>query len=50
MKNMGMKVTETEWKDMTKSLPVDGECVRSNSPKSTGTQEFLFGLGWFLLW
>nr|XP_048301896.1 uncharacterized protein LOC125407977 isoform X2 [Myodes glareolus] len=23
MKNMGMKVTETEWKDMTKSLPVD---------------------------
>lgn len=24
--------------------------VRSNSPESTGTQEFVFGLGWFLLW
>lgn len=48
MKNMGMKISEKEFKDMIKNLPVDGECIRSNSPNSTGTRVFvLFGLFFF---
>lgn len=46
MKNMGMKVSETEFEDLIKSLPVDGECVGSHNPKSTGTRVLVL-FGWF---
>ena len=40
MRSMGEEVSEMEFKDMVKSLPVHGECVRSTNAKSIGLRTF----------